>query len=456
MKNYVPKTSGYQVYSLVLAKLADFSIVILMGLSWFWIYFPYSIRFYERYQWMIAIASVVLVIILSNIGAYVSWRGKMRAGLIIRLVKGYFYVACLIVGYLFFLKQGERFSRVWVLLWLSSSFLLSVIVRILAYKVLSILRKKGMNGKKVVLIGDAETCAEVLQSVREDMSAGYFVTEIRCQHPAEFPQALVQECKLLPLDSEDDFHAHEVWICLPLEKSAVFNQIMDLLRLVSIEIRYIPDMKTFHLMNYQISYVAGHYALDLNISPMHGYKEILKWIEDKVLASIGLIVASPIMLGTAIGVFIKLGRPIFFKQERVSWNGKPFTMYKFRSMPVCTENECVWGKAEQKVNSKFGRFLRKSNFDELPQLWNVLKGNMSMVGPRPEQVSFVEEFKHEIPGYMQKHMVKGGITGWAQVNGLRGDTDLKKRIEHDIWYIENWSLWLDVKILVATVTKMIN
>lgn len=453
MKNYVPKTSGYSVYSHVLAKLADFSIVVLMGLTWFWIYFPYSILFYERYQWMIAGASVILVIILSNIGAYVSWRGKLRAGLIFRLVKGYFYLACLMVGYFFFLKQGERFSRVWVLLWLSSSLILSILVRLLAYKILSILRKNGMNGKKVVLIGDAATCAEVLKSVQEDMSAGYCVTEIRCEQPEMFSETLPEETKLLPLCSEEDFHAHEVWICLPLEKSALFNQIMDLLRLVSIEIRYIPDMKTFHLMNYQVSYVAGHYALDLNISPMHGGKFCLKWFEDKVLSSIGLVVASPVMLLTGVAVYLKLGRPIFFKQQRVSWNGKPFTIYKFRSMPVSKENDSVWGKADNKVNSTFGRFLRKSNLDELPQLWNVLKGDMSMVGPRPEQVGFVEEFKHEIPGYMQKHMVKAGITGWAQINGLRGDTDLKKRIEYDIWYIENWSIFLDVKILLETFVK---
>ena len=161
------------------------------------------------------------------------------------------------------------------------------------------------------------------------------------------------------------------------------------------------------------------------------------------------------MLLIAIGVKLTSPGPIFYRQERVSLNGSIFNMLKFRSMPHDIEKEkIVWGNSDEKVNHWFGHLLRKSNFDELPQLINVLKGDMSIVGPRPERPMFVEEFKNKIPFYMKKHLVKGGITGWAQVHGFRGDTDLKTRIDYDLFYIENWSFWLDIKIILLTFSKI--
>jgi putative colanic acid biosynthesis UDP-glucose lipid carrier transferase len=166
------------------------------------------------------------------------------------------------------------------------------------------------------------------------------------------------------------------------------------------------------------------------------------------------LLISPILMLVSIGVKLSSRGPIFYRQERVGWSGKPFEMLKFRSMPVNVEQHGVqWGGAQKKQTTKFGAFIRRTSLDELPQFINVLKGDMSIVGPRPERTVFVDQFKHEIPGYMQKHMVKAGITGWAQINGWRGDTDLSKRIECDLWYIGNWSLWLDLRIIFLTIFK---
>ena len=146
---------------------------------------------------------------------------------------------------------------------------------------------------------------------------------------------------------------------------------------------------------------------------------------------------------------------MFYRQARVGWNGEVFNILKFRTMP--TDNEqggATWGGASEKPTIPMGRWLRRLSIDELPQFWNVLKGEMSVVGPRPERPQFVAQFKDEIPGYMQKHMVKAGITGWAQVNGWRGDTDLEERINYDLWYIDNWSLWLDLKIIFLTALRV--
>jgi len=160
------------------------------------------------------------------------------------------------------------------------------------------------------------------------------------------------------------------------------------------------------------------------------------------------------MVFLAIGVKLSSPGSVFYRQERVGWNGKTFMMFKFRSMPENVEGAGVqWGGAKHKHVTPFGAFIRKTSLDELPQFINVLKGDMSIVGPRPERPMFVEKFKDEIPDYMKKHLVKAGITGWAQINGWRGDTDLTKRIEHDLYYIENWSVWFDLRIILLTVFK---
>jgi putative colanic acid biosynthesis UDP-glucose lipid carrier transferase len=157
------------------------------------------------------------------------------------------------------------------------------------------------------------------------------------------------------------------------------------------------------------------------------------------------------MVVLAIGVKLSSPGPVFYRQKRVGWNGQLFDILKFRTMPVDLENKSTtWGGSGLKVQNKFCKWLRKTSLDELPQFINVLKGEMSIVGPRPERPEFVEQFKDEIPGYMKKHLVKAGITGWAQIHGWRGDTDLHSRIEHDLYYIDNWSLGLDLRIIMYT------
>ena len=182
--------------------------------------------------------------------------------------------------------------------------------------------------------------------------------------------------------------------------------------------------------------------------------KILKRIEDIVLSIIIISLISPIMLIVAIGVKVTSPGPIFYRQTRVTLNNKNFGMLKFRSMPIDTEKNGVqWGASKSKINTKFGHFIRASSLDELPQFLNVLKGDMSVVGPRPERDIFIDKFAQDIPNYMDKHEVKAGITGWAQINGWRGDTSLEKRIEFDLYYINNWTLWLDIKIIFLTIFK---
>jgi putative colanic acid biosynthesis UDP-glucose lipid carrier transferase len=205
------------------------------------------------------------------------------------------------------------------------------------------------------------------------------------------------------------------------------------------------------LLNHGISDVAGVPMIDISSSPFVGNRLYLKNIEDFFLSLVFCILFSPVFITLAVLVKLNSPGPIFYRQLRVGLNGKPFEMLKFRSMPVDIEKAGVqWGGAQNKVVDSFSAFLREYNLDELPQFFNVLRGQMSIVGPRPERIEFIEQFANEIPNYAKKHLVKAGITGWAQIHGLRGDTDLNQRIEYDLFYIENWSLALDLKIILLT------
>jgi exopolysaccharide biosynthesis polyprenyl glycosylphosphotransferase len=185
------------------------------------------------------------------------------------------------------------------------------------------------------------------------------------------------------------------------------------------------------------------------------FNKFKKIIEDYFVAIVAIIITSPIMIITAIAIKIESPGPIIFKQERIGYNGKPFMMYKFRSMKVQDESEekSQWTTEDDPRKTRVGSFIRRMSIDELPQFFNVLKREMSVVGPRPERPYFVEKFKKEIPKYMVKHQVRPGLTGLAQVNGYRGNTSIKKRIEYDIRYVENWSLVLDIQIMFRTVFR---
>jgi putative colanic acid biosynthesis UDP-glucose lipid carrier transferase len=203
--------------------------------------------------------------------------------------------------------------------------------------------------------------------------------------------------------------------------------------------------------------IAGLPVINLTDSPMHGIDALVKTIEDLLLATIFLVVTLPLMLAIAIGIKATSRGPAFYRQERVTWNGARFAMLKFRTMPVGAEAKSgpVWANSATPRATPFGAWLRRWSLDELPQFVNVLRGEMSIVGPRPERPEFVARFRQEIPGYMQKHLVKAGITGWAQVNDFRGDTDLAERIRYDLFYIENWSVWFDLRIIAMTIFHVI-
>jgi exopolysaccharide biosynthesis polyprenyl glycosylphosphotransferase len=224
-----------------------------------------------------------------------------------------------------------------------------------------------------------------------------------------------------------------------------------------ISVHVVPDLLQFIALRARLEDLDGVPMISINDVPLRGFNSFAKRLVDVALSTLVLVVMAIPALIVAWLIRRSSAGPVFYTQERMGLDGKAFTVYKFRSMPIDAEDVTgpIWARDDDPRATSIGRWLRKHDFDELPQFWNVFRGDMSIVGPRPERPFFVEQFKHRIPQYMLRHKVKAGITGWAQVNGWRGNTSLEKRIEYDLYYIENWSLRLDFKIMWLTLMRSV-
>ncbi|MGH9237522.1 MAG: undecaprenyl-phosphate glucose phosphotransferase [Vicinamibacterales bacterium] len=246
-----------------------------------------------------------------------------------------------------------------------------------------------------------------------------------------------------------------LYVALPIEEHSKLLDIMDIASREYIDVKVVPDILQFIALRASLEDLDGLPVINMNDVPLQGIRAWIKRVLDVVLSLLAMIVlAIPFAIIAAVVKWTSRG-PVFYAQERMGLDGRAFTVYKFRSMQHDAEDASgpVWAREDDPRATPIGRWLRRFDLDELPQFWNVLKGEMSIVGPRPERPFFVQQFKHRIPQYMLRHKVKAGITGWAQVNGWRGNTSLEKRIEYDLYYIENWSVTLDLKIMWLTVVR---
>jgi Undecaprenyl-phosphate glucose phosphotransferase len=246
-----------------------------------------------------------------------------------------------------------------------------------------------------------------------------------------------------------------LYVALPLEEHSKLLDLVEITSRECIDIKVVPDLLQFIAIRARLEDLDGLPVINVNDVPLQGFNAWLKRLLDIILSAAALaLLTIPLGIIALLVKWTSLG-PVFYRQERMGLDGKAFNVYKFRSMYVNAEDTSgpVWARDDDPRATPLGRWLRRFDLDELPQFWNVLRGDMSIVGPRPERPFFVEQFKHRIPQYMLRHKVKAGITGWAQVNGWRGNTSLEKRIEYDLYYIENWSVTLDLKIMWLTVVR---
>ncbi len=395
----------------------------------------------ESYEIFILGACVVYLLISSQ--AFSEKFSLSPTQQILRVSKLWLTLFLIVLFVIVFTQSGNLLSRIWLVLWSALAWFFLISGNLIVDIIFSKLHGLAANKKKVAIIGSGVVATQLADQINQTFNPEY---ELICTVSQSDDNSSIESLSGQLLD--------EIWIALPISESAKLPLLIDQLRFSSASIKYAPDLFTFRLINHGSTEILGVNMLNVNASPFSGQALLIKNLEDFILSLLILILLSPLLLFLAIAVKLTSPGPVLYKQERVGLNGRPFKMLKFRSMPVDVEKSGVrWGNSESKTVHPFSRWMRRMNLDELPQFINVLLGQMSIVGPRPERVEFIDEFARQIPNYAKKHLVKAGITGWAQIHGLRGDTDLHKRIEYDLYYIENWSLLLDLKIILLTAVE---
>lgn len=363
----------------------------------------------------------------------------------------------LIITFTYFFRQYE-FSRViFLYFWIISSFLLSV-SRIICRKVISHHRMKKENRRHVLVVGAGELAKEVALRMNKHQDLGLDIVGFLNNGHKEYNGVLRSKIIGHYEQIREIIKSHNielVIIALALDEHDEVRSVLKLVEKEMVDIKLVPDFFQFITLRGETEEFEGLTFVNVQSSPLYGWNVINKRIFDTTVAFTAIIFTLPLMFIVAILIKITSRGSIIYKQERVGLDGMAFNMYKFRSMKVNSENTtgAVWAIKNDPRKTWIGTIMRNTSIDEIPQLFNVIKGEMSLVGPRPERDVFIKQFKEKLPRYMLRHKVKAGMTGWAQVNGWRGDTSIEKRIEHDLYYIENWSMELDVKILFLTLLR---
>jgi Undecaprenyl-phosphate glucose phosphotransferase len=375
---------------------------------------------------------------------------------IVEVLKGCSLAMLIFLGVLFLLR-GVVLSRIVVLFFGVSSFIVLNLSHVVFREGLRFLRRRGYNLRHVLLIGTPRQVEQLLHKLQAYRQfglniAGVYLTQQAPPEMTPVPGGCLKDTaelnRLVKSGTID-----QIFVTLPLEQAGKLVEIQQWLDDEPITLHFIPDVGDLAKLRGRMEEFDGLPIISLQTSPLHGWNSILKRIMDLSIGGLALVFFSPLML--LIAMAIKLGSPgpIFYRQERMGLDGRRFRILKFRTMVKNAEQTTgpVWATADDPRVTPFGRILRATSLDELPQLINVLRGEMSLVGPRPERPVLINYFRKSIPKYMLRHKVKAGMTGWAQVNGWRGNTSLESRIQHDLDYIGNWSIWRDIKILALTV-----
>ncbi|MCS6896705.1 MAG: undecaprenyl-phosphate glucose phosphotransferase [Nitrospira sp.] len=369
------------------------------------------------------------------------------------ILKGVPLLVLLATGAAFFM-QDDYVSRGAMLLFAGLAVVFVLTTRRLTWWFVHQLRRRGYNPSFTVIVGTGRTARKMAAALRSATWMGFRNVGFVEDHPTRWTSDLDILGKVSDLPALiDKYRIDHVFICLPMNRFHEARRVFDVLSQKVVDVRLVADIPNLAGVTLTTTFFEGMPIVGLRESPHYGVNIVVKRAMDILLAGLALIVLAPLMIAIAILVKATSRGPVFYRQERCGLNGKPFQMLQFRSMRVDAEAATgpVWAAKHDDRRTPIGAFLRRTSLDELPQLINVLRGDMSLVGPRPERPIFIEKFRKTIPNYMARHAVKCGITGWAQVNGWRGNTSLRKRIEYDLYYIVHWNPWFDLKIMWMTI-----
>lgn len=419
-----------------------------------------SVFHYPGYPLLILIGVLLVLVVFPTTGLYGSWRTQRLLAPVVRVLFAWIAVFVILLVLLVVFKQSEHYSRGWMVEWFGLQAFFLIVVRLIIYGGLSELRRRGFNRREVVVVGTGRQARFLVNQIRKSVKTGFFIAAVF--NGAEGSTA-IRGIPVQPLAGLKEFLAtrsiDEIWITLSLEQSQKLRGVLTQLQDCTANVRYVLDLEDLYLLNHGVTDILGTPMIDLMSSPLQGPNRVVKAVEDRLLAAIILILISPLMMLIAISVKLGSPGPIMFRQRRHGWDGREIVVYKFRTMYLHQEDQ---GYVTQAVRddariTRLGAFLRGTSLDELPQFINVLQGRMSVVGPRPHAIEHNNQYKRVISRYMLRHVVKPGITGWAQVNGWRGETDteekMRQRVKYDLYYIDNWSLWFDIKIVFLTLFK---
>ncbi len=451
-------TSARSNRSSYLYRLLDAAIVIICGLA------VTELKFSDEamadppqiHLFLIYLCGLGVIALFPAFRLYVSWRGRRLTDLVVRSLAAWALVFALGILVSFLMHQSAAVSRLWAATWFGSVALALAGVRLAAYTLLGAARDRGLDRKRVLLVGFGALGHDLWRRVERYREAGYEVAGIYAEAHENLPP---QVRRLHELDALHGFvrenDVREVWIVLPMEAGQELREVLYHLRNDLVDIRWIPDVMSIQLLGHRIGEFLGLPAIQLNSLPAAGVRGLAKEAFDRAFALCALVGLSPVMLTVACLVKLTSRGPVLFTQPRLGVDGKVFHVYKFRTMTVHQEHGVVTQATRNDARiTRIGGFLRRTSLDELPQFLNVLRGDMSVVCPRPHALEHNELYKDLVQRYMMRHRVKPGITGWAQVNGLRGQTDtlrkMSDRVEHDIYYIQHWTFRMDLIIIART------
>lgn len=393
----------------------------------------------------------ITVFFYTRNGLYESSRYYSGSREIFSVIKSQFQaVVSYTVGLYFFMPN--RLSRLTILLYFVLVLVLGIVARMFIRGLLKGLRRSGKNLRHIVLVGSGSHMREYALRTLRMPEAGIRILKW-IDSAGAAAELDIPESELSGVDFSGRERPDAVVLGYPESRAHMLSRMVVYFNNTYTPVMVLPELE-YAFTGCQIEDFTGIPLINVNAPALTTTQRFIKRGLDIGGASFGLLVLSPLYLLISLLVKVTSRGPIFYGQERVSLDGHTFKMWKFRSMKVDAEKQGAgWSTAGDDRRTPIGGFLRKTSIDELPQLWNVLVGDMSLVGPRPERPVYIEKFKEEIPLYMLRHKMKTGLTGWAQVNGLRGDTSIEKRIEYDIYYIKNWSLLFDFKIIILTLFK---
>ena len=415
-------------------------------------------RSFQQYMMMLILIIPVYLLLYQAFTLYTPMRMQGRRLVLANIIKAN-SLGLLILMFTFYMVNEADYSRSTYIMFYVINIILQWCTRMLIFTLLRDMREKGLNQKQMICVGYSRAAEEYIDRVLANPQWGYVIRGILDDNvPAGTEYRGIKVLGrianlniILPENRLD-----EIAITLGLSEYYRLEEIVALCEKSGVHTKFIPDYNKIIPTKPYTEDILGLPVINIRYVPLNNtFNALVKRAMDIVGSIVGIIVTSPLMLLMCLIIKLTSPGPLIYKQERVGLHNQTFWMYKFRSMEVQPEAEekKAWTVKNDPRVTPIGKFMRHTSIDELPQLFNILKGNMSLVGPRPERPFFVEKFREEIPRYMVKHQVRPGLTGWAQVNGYRGDTSIRKRIECDLYYIENWSIGLDIKIIFLTFFK---